>query len=339
MNIFTKILYFSVKWLLLPIVICVLFISITKDVSAQVCIGSRVVDLGTGCNASCQQTYDQISTSCSSFPFCDVTLRFEACISDGPGLCHVEDQFRIYECWEASPTSGPGTIDCGSQTCNSSTEQCCSCGCKAIGSDCAVECGGSPTATPVPAFTCSNFVSGSITPNTEITPGGTVTVQCNFGAVINCITPGGSLTGCTYIGMSGTTASFTCNAPLVVGSYVNYCALFVTGSGSPGCPTSSAVSCADGSYTVGILPTLPPVPTPTTALPTATPTPAYDKQLHIRGSVVANIFNLLRDLGSAVAGEVNDLYPGEFFEYGTEQVIAFPPFLRFRPTLWTETSP
>lgn len=64
-----------------------------------------------------------------------------------------------------------------------------------------------------------------------------------------------------------------------------------------------------------------------------------DINLHIRGSVVAGSFNLNRDLGSGAVGEKNDRYPGEYFEYGAEQVMAFPPFLRLRSTSWSEVAP
>lgn len=64
-----------------------------------------------------------------------------------------------------------------------------------------------------------------------------------------------------------------------------------------------------------------------------------DRNLHIRGSVVAGSFNLGRDLGSGATGEKNDRYPAEYFEFGTEQVMAFPPFLRLRSTSWSEVAP
>lgn len=64
-----------------------------------------------------------------------------------------------------------------------------------------------------------------------------------------------------------------------------------------------------------------------------------DINLHIRGSVVAGSFNLRRDLGSGAVGEKNDRHPAEYFEYGAEQVMAFPPFLRLRSTSWSEVAP
>ncbi len=67
-------------------------------------------------------------------------------------------------------------------------------------------------------------------------------------------------------------------------------------------------------------------------------TAANDSVLHIRGSVVAANFSLGRNLGIG-GGETNDSYPSEFFEYGTEQVLAFPPFLRLRSTYWSEAMP
>jgi len=67
--------------------------------------------------------------------------------------------------------------------------------------------------------------------------------------------------------------------------------------------------------------------------------PTEDRNLHIRGSVIAGSFILERDLGSGATGEKNDRYPAEYFEYGTEQVMAFPPFLRLRSTSWSEVAP
>lgn len=64
-------------------------------------------------------------------------------------------------------------------------------------------------------------------------------------------------------------------------------------------------------------------------------TAADDVSLHVRGAVSANAFELERDLGGAV-GAQNDLLPAEYFEYGTEQVFAFPSFLRYRPYFWRE---
>lgn len=51
----------------------------------------------------------------------------------------------------------------------------------------------------------------------------------------------------------------------------------------------------------------------------------YDNNLHIRGAVSAGSFNLGRTLSPAGV-EKNTEYPGEYFEYGTEQVLAIPPF-------------
>ena len=68
-------------------------------------------------------------------------------------------------------------------------------------------------------------------------------------------------------------------------------------------------------------------------------TTGYDQQLHIRGSVVANQFDLVRNLGTGPLGFTNNRYPGEYFEYGPEQVLAFPPFLRLRTTSWSEVAP
>jgi hypothetical protein len=62
-----------------------------------------------------------------------------------------------------------------------------------------------------------------------------------------------------------------------------------------------------------------------------------DKNLHIRGSVVAGSFSLQRDL--VQGGESNETTPGEYFTYGTEQVMAFPPFLQLHPSFWQEVNP
>ncbi len=59
-----------------------------------------------------------------------------------------------------------------------------------------------------------------------------------------------------------------------------------------------------------------------------------DLNLHIRGAVSANSFDLGRDMK-----EDNLLYPGEYFMYGPEQVMAFPPFFRLRATSWQEVPP
>ena len=68
-------------------------------------------------------------------------------------------------------------------------------------------------------------------------------------------------------------------------------------------------------------------------------TTGYDQQFHIRGSVVANQFDLVRNLGTGPLGFTNNRYPGEYFEYGPEQVLAFPPFLRLRTSSWSEVAP
>jgi hypothetical protein len=68
-------------------------------------------------------------------------------------------------------------------------------------------------------------------------------------------------------------------------------------------------------------------------------TDGLDQQLHIRGSVAANQFSFVRNLGTGPLGYTNNQYPGEYFEYGTEQVLAFPPLLRLRTTSWSEVAP
>jgi len=69
-------------------------------------------------------------------------------------------------------------------------------------------------------------------------------------------------------------------------------------------------------------------------------TPLEDVNLHVRGAVSADLFNLNRDLlADGGADEGNENTPGEFFEYGTEQMMAFPPFLKLRSSSWSEVQP
>lgn len=58
-----------------------------------------------------------------------------------------------------------------------------------------------------------------------------------------------------------------------------------------------------------------------------------DKQLYIRGSAVANDFELQRDLAN------NTLFPGEVFKFGPDLLLGWPPFLSAKNIIWKEISP
>jgi len=57
-----------------------------------------------------------------------------------------------------------------------------------------------------------------------------------------------------------------------------------------------------------------------------------DLSLHLRGAIAAGAYDLQRE----PANIGSNIPPGEYFEYGTEQVFAFPPFLRYQPNFWRE---
>ncbi len=62
-------------------------------------------------------------------------------------------------------------------------------------------------------------------------------------------------------------------------------------------------------------------------------TEAGANQLHLRGSVAANNFSLQRDLTD------NSQDPAEIFEYGVDQVMAFPKELTRKRLIWREVAP
>ena len=115
--------------------------------------------------------------------------------------------------------------------------------------------------SPVPPSSCNsyNFVKGSINPS-NVSPGGAVSITCDYGAGLDCVGSWSSPSNYTnhqFIKFNGPTAEFTANAPTSPGTYTNYCAL---GSGT----TSNCCARNDqaGSFTVT-----------SAAIPTPTPTP------------------------------------------------------------------
>ena len=94
----------------------------------------------------------------------------------------------------------------------------------------------------------------------------------------------------------------------------------VGSSFSDGIPDLEGVFYTDGNFATG-----------------SDPITFTEENLHIRGSVVAGSFSLQRDL--VQGAESNETTPGEYFTYGTEQVMAFPPFLKLHPSFWQEVNP
>jgi hypothetical protein len=62
-------------------------------------------------------------------------------------------------------------------------------------------------------------------------------------------------------------------------------------------------------------------------------TEAGASQLHLRGSVYANSYSLNRNLAD------NSQNPAEIFEYGVDQVMAFPKDLTRKRLIWREVAP
>jgi hypothetical protein len=62
-------------------------------------------------------------------------------------------------------------------------------------------------------------------------------------------------------------------------------------------------------------------------------TEAGANQLHLRGSVYANDYSLNRNLAD------NSQDPAEIFEYGVDQVMAFPKDLTRKRLIWREVAP
>ncbi len=95
--------------------------------------------------------------------------------------------------------------------------------------------------------TFNSFVSGSTTPS-QVNAGGTYTISCNYGQMLDCIdaVPGQPGSWCMYIGFTGTTAQFSCTAGSQTGTFSNTCRLF---SGTPNNCTAQSGDAA-GSVTV-----------------------------------------------------------------------------------------
>jgi len=115
------------------------------------------------------------------------------------------------------------------------------------------------TAPPPPVCKPLSFISGFVSPST-VNPGATYTASCNYGAVVDSISHAinGSPAPCIFTGFSGTTAKFSCDAPVAPGAYSASCVL---NSGTPSntCPRIDGI----GTLTVNATLTaaISPVPT------------------------------------------------------------------------------
>jgi len=191
---------------------------------------------------------------CSSSPDC-LPYNTYGCTNEDATSCWGDCGAFMYDCGETCAKTDC-TPNCSGNTCGGdSCGGMCDC-------DPGYDCSGGvcvstsepqptpqPTSTPVP-LTCANLnlANSTVTPN-PVNPGASVTASCDFGVVIDCVSPGGALTGCTWIGNVGSIARFNCLAPVTPNTYNHVCRTFVT----PSCPTP--ISCNSGTYTVcSILP-------------------------------------------------------------------------------------
>ncbi len=97
-----------------------------------------------------------------------------------------------------------------------------------------------------------NFVNGYTTPS-QVSPGGTYTIGCNYGQVLDCIyvVPGQSGSSCVFSGNNGTTAQFQCSAGSQTGTFNNTCGLFAgTANGCAERSGDPAGSLTVPSYTI-----------------------------------------------------------------------------------------
>lgn len=101
---------------------------------------------------------------------------------------------------------------------------------------------GGPTVTPKPGSCVKQtFVSGSISATT-VKPYDTVTVKCNYGKNLDCISvKGAGLKNCRYSRYEGNDAYFVCDAGANAGYYSDTACVLFAGSTSKCCSTTNTI--------------------------------------------------------------------------------------------------
>ena len=96
--------------------------------------------------------------------------------------------------------------------------------------------------TPSPTPTCTNlsFSSGSVSP-TSVSTGGTYTLKCDYGSVVNSIEAVPGSGACDFTDFAGTTANFACTAGPAAGTFQNYCSV-VSGKSSNTCDRKDGIN-------------------------------------------------------------------------------------------------
>ncbi|MCX6711462.1 MAG: carboxypeptidase-like regulatory domain-containing protein, partial [Candidatus Woesearchaeota archaeon] len=69
------------------------------------------------------------------------------------------------------------------------------------------------------------FIGGSISPS-NVNTGGSYTISCDYGALIDCIVSQPGSGTCSFTGFSGSTATFSCVAGSTSGTFTGYCSTY-----------------------------------------------------------------------------------------------------------------
>lgn len=90
-----------------------------------------------------------------------------------------------------------------------------------------------------PPCTSLSFISGLVSPS-SVDVGGSYTVECDYGAIVDSINPEVGSGSCIWIDFFGTTANFDCIAGSVPGTFSNSCKL-IEGTSSNTCAQTDAI--------------------------------------------------------------------------------------------------
>ena len=208
--------------------------------------------------SSCGPLYNRGTCSCSSdcggggggamdYFYCSALTNQTSCLNQvgadeycaSKNLCAVSGGCSWSSGGGPTPTPSPGgTISCGTQTCNASTEVCCSTGCKPISEGCTVA-----TPTPAPSYTCTVQGYKVVMPgNQNIAPANSQTVTLNDPATSTSTQP-------YYFFYQSASKTRTVSVSVPANYTVGYTLCYNSITCHNGAPVmSSSVNLADNSF-------------------------------------------------------------------------------------------
>ncbi len=220
---------------------------------------------GTQCGVSVCTAYEDIGKPCAMSGgqcWCSYSV---GCTSSGcwPAACTGTTVFTMqpnsYCAPDPTNTPVPTDIPGGVMYCGNCDAGTCglmdAAGCATVGdTDGNGVCSGNCAGTTPSACNPGTFIGSTIS-STQLNPGQSVNVSCDYGVTPDCIWPD-LPTPCTWTGNSGSVINFNCTAPLVNGSYNVSCGMH-TGTGGNCCASTNS----GPAFNVGPTPTAIPIPT------------------------------------------------------------------------------